>query len=246
MNWLLLRGLGREQRHWGGFPEILRAAVGGEVRCIDAPGFGTECTRRSPSTIGAITDDIRGRFGAPAGEWSIVGISLGGMVALDWCARYPGDFRRAVVINTSSGQSLPHRRFRFESLPVLAGSRLGDPVAAERAILGVACNSASVDREALAREWAAYAAEFGASRGSIAAQMLAALRFRHPRTVSVPLLVLASRADRLVSYRCSRRIATALGAPLRLHETAGHDLPLDDPTWIAERIVEWMPSRESR
>ena len=39
-DWVLLRGLTREARHWGGFPERLGAALGVEVHCLDLPGNG--------------------------------------------------------------------------------------------------------------------------------------------------------------------------------------------------------------
>ncbi|WP_040814709.1 alpha/beta fold hydrolase [Nocardia concava] len=240
MNWLLLRGLSRDQRHWGEFPALFESAVGGEVRRLDPPGFGTEHRRTAPLTLRAITDDLRARFEPGDADWSILGISLGGMIAMDWMSRYPNDFHRGVLINTSSAASPLHHRFRLGSLPVLAATRLLDPVAAERAILAVACNSTEVPRAELARRWAQYASEAGASSRSVAAQMLAAIGFRHPHRLPIPVLILASRGDRLVSHHCSERIAETLDLPLLLHDTAGHDLPLDDPTWICDRVTEWL------
>ena len=49
--------------------------------------------------------------------------------------------------------------------------------------------------------------------------------------------------DRLVSARCSAAIASAWALPLEVHAAAGHDLPLDDPAWVAARIVEWYVLR---
>src|SRR5262245_47365139 len=99
--WLLLRGLGRERRHWGRFPTGLESALHTRVLTLDLPGFGTECGQRSPVSVPAITDDVRRRFSMERAEarWCIIGISLGGMVALDWCSRYPRDFERCVIIN---------------------------------------------------------------------------------------------------------------------------------------------------
>ena len=108
MSWLLLRGLSREKRHWRSFPEQLAAASAGErVLCLDLPGFGTEHARLSPWSMARITDDVRARFLVERGgdRWSVLGISLGGMVALDWCARHGGDFERCVTVNTSARPS---------------------------------------------------------------------------------------------------------------------------------------------
>jgi len=45
----------------------------------------------------------------------------------------------------------------------------------------------------------------------------------------LPVLLLASRQDRMVSVDCSRAIARAWGAAIVEHPTAGHDLSADDP-----------------
>jgi pimeloyl-ACP methyl ester carboxylesterase len=105
MRWLLIRGLSRDARHWGPFPPTFAEGLGVEVQTIDPPGFGTQVTRTSPSSIAEITNDIRDRANIQGDDWSILGISLGGMVTLDWVARYPNEFQRAVVINTSASAS---------------------------------------------------------------------------------------------------------------------------------------------
>lgn len=88
--WLLLRGLGREAGHWDGFPDKLKA-LGQEVEFLDLPGAGTEFARPSPLTIAETVEDLRRRRASnvPVG---VIAISLGGMVALDWAARYPLGF----------------------------------------------------------------------------------------------------------------------------------------------------------
>jgi pimeloyl-ACP methyl ester carboxylesterase len=72
------------------------------------------------------------------------------------------------------------------------------------------------------------------------AQMAAAARWRVPARCGVPLLVLASQQDELTSVECSRALAAHLGAALRIHPSAGHDLPTDDPVWAAARVREWL------
>lgn len=76
-------------------------------------------------------------------------------------------------------------------------------------------------------------------RRSFVRQIAAALRSRLPRKIKAPLLVLGSRADRLVSWKCSERIARALGAELELHDEGGHDLVLDAGPWICARLRAW-------
>jgi pimeloyl-ACP methyl ester carboxylesterase len=56
----------------------------------------------------------------------------------------------------------------------------------------------------------------------------------------VPLPILSSAGDRLVDPGCSRRLAESWRAAHHVHPDAGHDLPLDDGAWVAERIATWL------
>jgi hypothetical protein len=38
----------------------------------------------------------------------------------------------------------------------------------------------------------------------------------------------------MVSYQCSEYLAAKYRWPLVLHNSAGHDLPIDDPAWLIE------------
>jgi pimeloyl-ACP methyl ester carboxylesterase len=247
-HWLLLRGLSREQRHWWSFPEELERATGARTLCLDLPGFGTEHARVSPRTIARITDDVRRRFDparSASDRWGIVGVSLGGMVALDWCARHPNDFAACVTINTSARPSWPLERFRLVGLRALAGSFTTDPVAKERVVLAITSNKLATDLDEIAKTQARWALERTPSRASLASQLRAATVFKVPASVNVPLLVLASKTDRLVSHRCSERIAARLGAKLVLHDRGGHDLPLDEPAFLCREIATWVAMPES-
>jgi pimeloyl-ACP methyl ester carboxylesterase len=242
-NWLLLRGLTREQRHWGRFPDTLSQKLGTKVLTLDAPGFGTEAGRRSPRTLAAITDDVRDRFGRLRGdaEWSILGISLGGMITLDWCARHPDDFARAVVINSSASNAASFRqRFNPRATLMVLGMPVRSPESIEREILAISSNRFAGDDD-LVRSWASWRTEHRPSVASILAQVGAGVSFRMADAIDVPVLVLSSKGDRLVSYRCSEGIADRLGASIRTHdETAGHDLTLDDPDWVCDQVAAWI------
>jgi pimeloyl-ACP methyl ester carboxylesterase len=238
--WLLLRGLSREKRHWEQFPQAFAESLGVQVECLDAPGFGTEFNRTSPANISAITDDIRSRLERGSDNWSLLSISLGGMIGLDWCARYPGDFERAVVINSSTAATPVWQRFLPSSIPNLVLGRFRADVPRERAILAQTANNPDLDLDALSRKWAGYLQSQRPSSASIARQITAAIAFRMPKRIDTPLLVLTSAHDRLVSSSASGTIANAFGAPLAVHTSAGHDIPLDDGAWITEQVKQWI------
>ncbi len=66
-----------------------------------------------------------------------------------------------------------------------------------------------------------------------ARQLTAAARFHAPLVKpSVPTLLLASEQDHLASVNCSKILANYWQCDLLIHNTAGHDLPLDDGTWV--------------
>jgi hypothetical protein len=106
-------------------------------------------------------------------------------------------------------------------------------------------NRPADELDPLAEQWTRWQAEAGPKRESVRNQILATTRFRAPDRVATPLLVVTSIGDRMVSYRCSVEIARTLGAPIRMHTTAGHDLPLDDTDWVIDQVTEWQRSSRS-
>ena len=246
-HWILLRGLGRESRHWFDFPRSFAQALGCEVHVMDLPGAGRELRRTTPLRIQGISDDVEERlpFGQKT-EFAVLGLSLGGMVALQlasasrWC-------RRVVLVNSSSALSKPTARFQPSALPMLMSSIVrGDVLTRERQIYW---NTTRLRRGSY-REFAAEAETFYRTapvrRTTVCNQLIAAGRFRPPK-VDVPALVLSSRADQLVKPECSSVIAGWLGVEHYQHPAAGHDLTLDDPEWVSARIADWLrlPARRT-
>jgi pimeloyl-ACP methyl ester carboxylesterase len=244
--WLFLRGLAREQRHWGRFVQRFEAEVpGAVVHCLDLPGAGTEHTRACPLSLAAMVRDVRARWltlrDSAEGPWNLLGISLGGMVTLQWLGDFGEDFERAVVINTSAGDlSPPWHRMDLGVLPSLARAfREKNAVARERAILASTARMYT-DLDALAQTWASFHEDRPMARINVLRQITAATRFRSPSMLRTPLLVLAAAGDPLARPACGRRIADKYRARFAEHPSAGHDLPLDDPMWVTTRVTEFV------
>lgn len=249
-SWLLLRGLAREQRHWEGFPDLLSRELGGAaVHCLDLPGAGTEHRRSCPTDIRGIVADVRQRFeplqSTVDGPWGLLGISLGGMVAMQWCADFPTDFAHVVLANTSAANlSAPWRRMRLSVAPRLVRAAF-DPLPASRELRVLRMTTRlRGDLPALAERWAAYAAERPIGRQTLVRQLMAATRFRAPDRLSMPVLVLSGGHDPFTDPACPRRLAQHFGAPLEVNAEAGHDLSTDAPDWLAGRIREWVRGKE--
>lgn len=243
--WVLLRGLARESRHWGGFGDALRRAVpaGDDVLMLDLPGNGTRWRDRTPGSVERIAEAARDGLAQARvrGPVVLMALSLGGMVAVHWALRHPEEVRGCVLINSSMrGLAAPWERLRPGALAQLLLLLLpGQSAAArERRILRLTSNRPV--EEAMVAAWAGHAGTAPVSRPNMLRQLLAAARFRAPSMPpAVPVLLLASRQDRLASVRCSRALARAWGVPLREHPAAGHDLALDDPDWVIAQVGAW-------
>lgn len=242
--WVLLRGLGREARHWGEFPQALGLALGGvPVLCPDLPGNGRRWQETSSTRVAGQVAALRAELGARGlpRPVNVLALSLGGMAALHWAARWPAEVGRLVLVNTSVAGLVPFwRRLRWPNYPALLSLPLRTLAARERMILELTAN----DRrraEAVQPDWITWQRQCPVSACNLLAQLLAAARYRMPALAPArPVLVLASRRDRLVDSRCSAALARVGGWPLLMHESAGHDLALDDPAWLARAVAAWL------
>lgn len=241
--WILLRGLMRETRHWGKFPgELVASLPGATIITLDLPGNGQAHTLPSPLRVEDMAQYCRHQLLARglAPPYHVLALSLGAMVAVAWSVRHPEELAAAVLINTSLRPFHPfYRRLRphnYFDIVKLACSRTS--AQQERLIWRLTSNQPV--HPAILQDWAGWRRQCPVSRRNALRQLGAALRYRAPPTwPAVPLLILASSHDRLVDARCSQQLARHWQAPLALHPSAGHDLPLDDGPWVAEQVRAW-------
>jgi pimeloyl-ACP methyl ester carboxylesterase len=243
--WVLLRGLMREQRHWGDFPaQLAQALDGAAIVTPDLPGNGSRHADSSPGSVAAMVDACRARLRADGQPppYRLLALSLGGMAAVEWASRYPDEVDACVLINTSMRPySRFHQRLRWRNYPAIAGLLLRGGVARQESlILRLTSRDAHAD-DGLLQRWLAYQHDSPVRRANALRQLWAAARYRAPaRRPDVPVLILSSAGDRLVSPSCSQRLAQAWSAPHRVHPDAGHDLPLDDGPWVAQAVAQWL------
>ncbi len=247
MNWLLLRGLSRDSRHWGEFPSILEEHLtNSKAFVMDLPGFGTERHRISPLSVKRIANDTRRRWlelkNKHGGTWSILSISFGGMVTMDWVHRFPLDFQNAVIINTSSRDTAsPLRRLQPRGLKGFIKVGLAKTNSErEGEILSFNCNTAPYKDPQLHDRWSKWADEQPNPISNSIIQLQAGIRFKAPKQLPIRTLFISSQSDRLTHPKCSWELARRYKAPLIFHDVAGHDIPLDAPDWLADQIGRWL------
>ncbi|MDP1732910.1 MAG: alpha/beta hydrolase [Sulfuritalea sp.] len=243
--WIFLRGLTRESRHWGAFPEVFRKTIAdAEIVTLDLPGNGGLHRMESPLRVEQMADychaEMLSRGLKP--PYFVLAMSLGAMVALAWAQRHAEEIAGCVLINTSLRPFSPfHQRLRPRNYPVLLKRALlgGSPGEWEAAILALTSNLAE-DRASILDAWIALRRECPVSRRNALRQLWAASRYRAEVAPRSPLLLLASAQDRLVDPRCSRQLASRWETAFGEHPAAGHDIPLDDGPWVARQVRDWL------
>lgn len=238
--WVLLRGLTREQRHWGDFGQRLADHLQARVLCPDLPGNGQLYRRQSPLHLCDLVEHLRLELRplhahAPL---RLLGLSMGAMVATEWGLHYPQEIASLVLINGSLGDlSPPWQRLRPGALPCIARALLLDTAGREALIYRLSCRRHA---DTTLAQWLSYAREYPVSRSNVLRQFRAASCYRSGgRLPAAKALILCSRNDALVNPACSAAIANHWRAPLGIHPSAGHDLPHDDPDWVLAQIARW-------
>jgi pimeloyl-ACP methyl ester carboxylesterase len=246
--WVLLRGLMREARHWGGFPLLFQNAMGAQqVVALDFPGNGSLHAHTSATSVAEMANYCHTQLkqlGYPP-PYHVLALSLGAMVAVAWSELYPAELEKMVLINISLAPYNPfYHRLRPANYPALILHLLfGSAVRRESLILQLTSSlkSRSEHRQAILDQWTSYAQECPITRANVLRQLRAAVSYRAaPALPSVPVLLLAGQQDQLINVKCSFTLAQHWHCAIRLHPTAGHDLPLDDGVWVTQQIKDWL------
>lgn len=239
-HFVLIRGLWREARHWGEFTAHLQqqfpAAL---ISTPDIPGNGLRNHEISTDTIATMTYALRQQINLNQ-PVRLIALSMGGMIAIDWMMRYPKEIEAAVLINTSARPLSPfYHRLRWTAYPHVLPLIFQSVAKREADILRLTSNRHQHDTKLL-ESWQQWQQQNPVSPASARNQLLAAMKFSVTTKPQQPLLVVTSRADRLVDYRCSRKLAQTWNADYVENESAGHDLPLDEPEWLVQNIKQWL------
>nr|WP_315487222.1 alpha/beta hydrolase [uncultured Undibacterium sp.] len=244
--WVLLRGLMRESRHWGEFPNQLQKVLSeDEIVCIDFPGNGALFKQQSLASVPEMANHCRQQLLKKGLKppYHVLAISLGAMVAVAWADQFPNELKSIVLINTSLAPHNPfYQRLRPKNYPRLLRSLIfGNTQKRETLVLRLTSQlTDKKSQNAIIDQWVHYAREYPITRSNILRQLRAASHFQAPKHTPIPaILLLAGQQDQLVDVHCSQTLAEKWQVQLRVHEKAGHDLPLDDSKWVIRAIQEW-------
>ena len=248
ITFFLLRGIGREAGHWGDvYPGYVKQHFpGAQFVMMDLPGAGKYHDKSALPTVEKMADFLReehlGMVNEVNGKRVIVATSLAGNVALEWIHQYPGDFHGAILLSTSlKGICKAKDRVRPEAKKQFVNIFLTNDIAErEKEFLSINSNL-NVGNDSLLTAWQGVQQARPVSKGALLKQTVAGMLYKPSKEVpEVPVLLVGSKADKIVGQECFESIAETLGGDLILHETAGHGIPIDAPQWLAEVSTTWI------
>lgn len=222
--WILIGPRAEGCARWGVAPQVLLRALrtvqpSARLFLMDLAGAGRQRAVTSPSHVPMLVTDLRERLaqaGIPANELSLMGFSLGALVATEWTRAHPHEVAALVLLNPAMRPFTPIVR----STPLTLWPQ--------------------ALKVLLARD-AAREPSTGASLATALRHGLARWRYASSRRRPInQVLLLAGQGDPWRDWRVAQRISRAWGAALRMHPQAGHDLLMDDPQWVARAVADWL------
>lgn len=253
LNIFLLRGLTRESGHWGpSFTANIKAEFpNATITMLDLPGSGEYYNVKAGLTINKIMEFMREKqlenIEARKGRNVIMVTSLGGMVAVEWIEKHPEDFQGLVMISSSfkgicTMDERANPAVRGEMIKVLFEKDLRKR---EMILLNINSND-TANFEVTLEEWIDIQKVRPMSKANIIRQTIAGMRHKLTTTdLNIPVLVIGSKGDRLVSPSCISKVSDAFNATLVWNDTAGHGIPVDAPEWLVSTFKTWMDTETS-
>ena len=237
---ILLRGLIRGQYHWSGFIEMLQQSLPEcDIITIDIAGCGSRYKEASPSDIETAAEDLQQQLNNTGIKppYNIVALSLGGMMTLQYLHDY-GDESKAIIINTShAGLSSTLQRMHWQGLVLLPFFVVLPLSIREKIIYYLTVNHQHSDKDDILSQWLSEGLAHPVSLKNLYRQLLLARSFvTDLRLEPENILICCSDRDRLVNSSCSKALARVYRLPINHHESAGHDVALDDSEWLISRI----------
>lgn len=238
---LFLHGIGGNRTNWRAQLDAV-AAAGFRAAAWDARGYGDSGDYAGPLAFGAFADDllrVLDWFGA--GRAHVVGLSMGGRIALDFWRRWPGRVASLALADTSAGaapdpakvEAFLEARLR----PLLEGATPAD--IAEALVAGLAGPNAS--EEARAGLVASHAALRAESYAKTLRAVTAFSDFPPFESVTAPALVIVGSEDRVAPVAHARTMAERMpDARLQVIEGAGHVSNLEAPGAFNAALVAFL------
>ncbi len=239
---VMLRGLARGKHHWGTFvSKVERAFPDKKVVAIDLAGNGDRFQETSPLTIHDAVEDIREQLLSKGVQppYDVISLSLGGMITLQWLHENL-EIDHAIIMNPSHAILPFYQRMRPWAILTIITSVLLLPIhLRERLIFGLNANR-DPDQEII-QQWINLEKKQPVSIKNLINQIKTARTFTTSLKINNNrVLLLTSEGDKLVNINCSKTIANRFNINIHIHQTAGHEISLDDPNWVINHTKRFL------
>jgi 3-oxoadipate enol-lactonase len=210
--------------------QIWRGVAPDEALTLDLPGHG-DTSVTGEVTMAGLVEWVLGQVGEPA---TYVGLSLGGMVALQLAVRAPQAVR-SIVVACSTAASDPEvqlgraRDTRARGMQAMMDTTLERWFTADALAAGDHPGVAYARRRLLADDPEIVAAYWTAMASHDVSDQLSSIR--------VPATIVAGRSDRASSQEGLRSIAEAIPGARFAAVEGPHMLPLEQPELFASLVA---------
>lgn len=245
----LLRGWGRSVRHWLGFETQMAQHY--RVVTLDARGIGRSSAHPgwllSTESMAADVSVTMDHLQIPLAH--VMGVSLGGMVALRFGQIFPHRARSVIAVNASFRGSMSPRLTPAALATIVRGA-LNKPNMSKflsQSLLSKGISSSL--RADIEQRWHEIDQIETLSPLVALKQLLAAARFAKPTdmaTISIPSLLLYGSDDRFVSKENTKKLARIIpNSRLQAIEEAGHEPSLDQPDRLERALRDFINEVEN-
>jgi 3-oxoadipate enol-lactonase len=238
---IMMHGIGGNRTNWHDQLPVFAA----HFRAVswDTRGYGASDDYEGPLDFGDFARDLArvlDHFRSPRAH--LVGLSMGGMIAMDFYSRYPERVARLTICDSLPGfnhLTAEHRRefIRLRQEPLLAGKEPKDiaPAVAET-LIGRSAHPGSFERLVASMSVLHKESYLKTIAGTATYQRLFELE-----KVAVPTHIVVGDEDRLTPQEMSRHMARRIpGACLSLIEGAGHLSNIEQPEKFNRAVLAFL------
>lgn len=243
---VLVRGLGCVAAHWVGWERRLTKNY--QVITLDNRGLGQSTVPIRPwQSMSIFAADIKTILKTERIQKAhIAGVSLGGMIALQFGLDFPESTISLTAINSSIGDS-GHIRMTIQALQFLAKSSLkGKPSYETLSKLLTSANSSVEARSKVYTEWREIDSRHPNPATAVASQLAIALRWKPWRRfteLKTPVHIICGDDDRFVARGNSLFLSEKIpNAKLTTIASCGHEPHLERPDELQQVMEDFYRS----
>jgi pimeloyl-ACP methyl ester carboxylesterase len=244
---VLLHGIGGNRTHWD--DQLVSFAGEFTAAAWDARGYGDSDDYDEPLAFADFPADLGRVLDALGADRAhLVGLSLGGRIAREFCLRHPDRVATLTLCNTLAGfDDLPpdgvDAFLRARREPLDAGRTLGD--------LAPGLARGIVGKSAVPGAYERLVASLAAARKHVYLRTLEASvredRGAPVERIAVPTLVVTSDEDAVYPPATAERLAARIpGARLAVIPGAGHVSNLDQPERFNAAVLGFLRAHRDR